>query len=61
MGLGLLFAAVTVQGIAGFFRDTATEIALLVVSFALTVWSGVLVVREARAVWRAEMERVKHL
>lgn len=61
MGLGLLILASIVQGLSGFFRDSAIGIALFLLALALTVWGGVLAVREARAVWRAEMERVKHL
>ena len=60
-GLGLLILGSIVQGLLGFFYDSATGIALFLLALALTVWGGVLVVREARAVWRADMERVKHL
>ena len=61
MGLGLLMLGSMVQGLSGFIRDGAKGIALLLVALALLVWGGVLVVREARAVWHAEMERVKNL
>lgn len=59
--LGALLIVSLLQSLAGFFPDTAVGWALMVLSLVAAIYCGVLVVREARATWREQMERVKHL
>lgn len=57
---GLLFG-VLLMHLADFYPGTAVGWTLLVLSLLTMIWCGVFMVREARATWREQMERVKHL
>ncbi len=59
--LGVWLLVVLLEGLASFFPDTAVGWTLLVLSVFAMIGCFVLMVREARATWREQMERVKHL
>jgi len=60
-GYGVLLLVFLLGHVADFFPDTAVGWTLMVLSFLGMIGCSVLMVREARATWREQMERVKHL
>ena len=58
---GVLLLAFLLEHVADFYAHTSVGWALLALSLVLMIGCGVVMVREARATWREQMERVKHL
>lgn len=58
--LGLLIASFALTEIASLLPDPLRVVALGLAILA-TIFCGVFTVRDVRASWRAEMEKVKHL
>ena len=57
----VLLAAMACQTISNLVGDTPVGRTLLIVSIPLMIWAWFLTVRQVRAQWRDQMERVKHL
>ena len=56
-----LLGSVVCSSIAGLLGDSPVAIVMRVLGIGLLVWACVLGVRQTRAQWRKDMERVKHL
>jgi hypothetical protein len=59
--MGLLLAGLILQTLSSIVGDSTVGIAFLLLTLPCLLAGGVLTVREARATWRQQMERVKHL
>ena len=58
---GVLLLGFLLQHLADFYAETALGWSLRLVSLVVIIGCSVPMVREARATWREQMERVKHL
>ena len=58
---GVLLLGFLLQHLADFYADTALGWSLLVVSLVVMIGCSVPMMREARATWREQMERVTRL